>query len=116
MFVDSNVVCIYNCVCVCVCVGMHSDLNVDGWPIANEHAMPEQYSKENAATKGFYTHFFDTGDKLKKAGVSVRKSGEHLAGTSGHKSKIVQLDQNFESSGYWPLAGEPNKLETNGFH
>jgi len=50
------------------------DLNVDGWPIAKEHAMPEQYSTENVANKGFYTHFFDTGDKLKKAGLSVRKA------------------------------------------
>jgi hypothetical protein len=91
-----------------------ADLNVDSWPIAEEHAMPEQYSKETVIDGGFYKHFFDTGDKLKKAGVSVRKSGEHLTGESGYKTKVVSLDQNFKPSGYWPLAGEPNALEKQG--
>lgn len=92
----------------------HLDLNVNEWPVAEEHEMPEQYSKETVADGAFYKHFFDTGKKLKRAGVSVRKSGEHLTGASGYKSKVVQLDQNFKTSGYWPLAGEPNKLEKEG--
>jgi len=90
------------------------DLNVDGWPINKEHDMPEQYSKDTVVDKAFYKHFFDTGKKLKAAGVSVRKSGEHFTGESGVKSKVVQLDQNFKVSGYWPVAGEPNKLEKEG--
>ena len=58
--------------------------------------MPEQYSKDTMVDKAFYKHFFDTGKKLKAAGVSVRKSGEHFTGESGVKSKVVQLDQNFK--------------------
>jgi hypothetical protein len=92
----------------------HLELKVNGWPVQEEREMPEQYSKETVADGGFYKHFFDTGEKLKKAGVSVRKSGEHLTGESGYKPKKMQLDQNFKTSGYWPLAGEPNALQKEG--
>ena len=88
----------------------HLELNVNGWPV-HEKEMPEQYSKETVADGGFYKHFFDTGKKLQQAGVSVRKifNVDHQK-----KPKKMQLDQNFKTSGYWPLAGEPNALQKDG--
>ena len=98
-------------------------VNVDHG-LADEKEMSEQHSTETITDGSFYTHFLDTGHKLKKAGVHVAarkgKRVEHgsnrlLSVLSGfeklpasEKSKVVQLEsheaaeeKNFKDSHFY---------------